>query len=170
MFGNYRSNKDSEVQRLEDQISRMRDDQDRERQRERDKREERIRQRRQEHEEAQLHADTFEDGFNKGLPRARHEAIGERQLNEKMKADPEFAEYAADNFFEKWVAQLGRGQQIYNEETQVANVEIERLQAEVERVRESIRAKAAIRIEAEGGDQGLVEALRENNPDYLTNW
>lgn len=148
----------------------LRDEQRRQRERESQGQIEARKQREEERREAMCYADDWPDGFYKGISRARQEAREENALNKELIADPQFADMVTDNWFEKWVAQLESGQKIYIEEVAAAQAEIERLESAIEEVKANARLKAAARIESSGGDRELAEALRSNNPNYLTNW
>lgn len=166
----YRDPKEREIEYYLNQLADLQDRQRREQEEAYQRREAERQQRRQEWQERQLYADDWNDGFAKGLPRARNEARAEAVDNEKAKNDPAWADYKTYDFFAQWVADLERGQIVYNEEANAAQTEIERLEAEIEKVRQSILSKTADRLEAEDRDSELIQALREDNPNYLTNW
>lgn len=170
-MGFYRQTPEQErIEYLENKIEDMRSEQERARHEAYERENERREARRREFEEAQLYANDWSDGFSKGLGRARAEARAEAADNERMKDDPNMADIPPFYFFRDWVVQLERGRAIFEEESQAAQRKIERLEALIAKVHESVRLKTADRLEAEDGDESLVEALREDNPTYLTNW
>lgn len=158
------------LQYLEDQLEDERNRREQEQREAYEREKARREERRHEMEEAYRFPDNWNDGFSRGIGLAKNEARAEAADNEKIGTDPNWTDYKPTDFFARWVVQLERGQAVYNEEAQAAQIEIERLEAEIEKVRQSVLENTAKRLEAEDSDSSLIQALRENNPSYLTNW
>lgn len=166
---------DAQVSYLQDRVDQLEDERrradDAERQRLLDQRAERHEQWR----ENQCRADTWEEAFRKGVSRAVDEARSEASLTARIKADSNPEEFAylltGEPFFEGWAEAMRRAEVLYTEEMAAAQAEVEKLQAQIETVKLGAQGKAASRLEAERPDNGgIAQALRENQPEFLTNW
>lgn len=123
-------------------------------------REEKRREERRAWQDAQLHANDWYDAFDKGIRRYRQEAVEEKQAEEAYPEDPHFTH---DQFFQNMVNQAEFAQQAYQEAMTEARVKI----AEIEK---QARESAAAKVDGQFPGSTIAEALREDNPNYLTNW
>lgn len=126
-------------------------------------REQQRKERQQEAREAMHHASTWEEAFRKGIYLYEHEAHEEQR---DVETYPELAEGGYLGF-QKTVPELHKAKAIYEEVMQEVEEQIAALrQGGLERV--------AMRVGEECDCTtmigGLVDALRENNPEWLTDW
>ena len=126
----------------------------------------RSRQRHREYQESLCHASDWPEAFSNGLTRARVEAREEARMNAEI-GRGEYAEWGdsvkPSTFFADWVREIERTQVIYGEVMREAEEKIARIRA-------AALGKVADRLAEEYGESETVQALRENNPEYLTCW
>lgn len=145
------------------------------REEERQRREERERQerKREREEEAndRLHYVTnWDDAFRNGIYLYRKEAQEEARDNatiEKLIAEDPSLDgqpgYKSYHFFQERMPQVEKAAEIYLKHKDAIE---ERIAA----LRRDLLNDVATEVEAETGNAELAEALREDNPQYLTNW
>jgi hypothetical protein len=115
---------------------------------------------RREYRESLQYADDWPDAFQKGLIRIREEVNEEEANNRELVDEPAFK---VEHFFADWEKQVLRARDIYREVMAEADQEISK-------IRENALAKVAERHAAEFGENSTAQALRENNPQFLTYW
>jgi hypothetical protein len=121
---------------------------------ERERREERQR----EYQESLCHAEDWPEAFRKGLIRMASEAAFEETYFQ------EFPDERGKGFsFANHIKEVERAEEVYDEV--MADVE-----KQIQALREGALDRIADKLEEEGCNDSLVEAFREDNPEYLTYW
>jgi hypothetical protein len=130
--------------------------------------EERRRQQKREHEESLCYADNWPDAFNKGMIRLAKEADLENRLFSTLSAADR--ERYGTPYFQGYLEEVRRTQQIYYEELKNSEPVIAELEFQIEQERLRALARVADRLQAEFPNSEGPQAFRDNNPDYLVNW
>lgn len=150
--------------RLKAELEQMRYEQERRQQQEEEDRQARRREREEMRRQEMCEARDWSDAFQKGLPRARHEAAHEAADNAAIDAGtPGWEGATRSTFFADWVREIERAQALHAEVMAEA-------EEEIRRIRETALGKVADRLAAEFGETETAQALREDNPEYLVNW
>jgi hypothetical protein len=116
----------------------------------------RAEERRREYQERLRSASDWPEAFSNGLTLIGREAADEAAWLAEFKSGVGFT-------FAKWQTEVKRAQELYGE----VMTDVERQIAEL---RAAALNQVADRLATEFGDTGTVQALRENNPEYLTDW
>lgn len=144
------------------QVEDLRAGEERRREQEEQDRERRQRQFKEQISERLASVDNWPEAFRLGIPLIVREAQFEESDNAKYGDDPE---WKTTHFFRDWLGQVQRARDIHNE-----------VMADVERQIAALRlqglASVADRLVAEFGENAneTAQALRDNRPDFLTNW
>ncbi len=113
--------------------------------------------------ESQCHANTWEEAFNKGLPRYRSEAESEKIENKRMQADPEWKDHPIYTSFQEWVPKLEAAQRIYKEK-------MKQTEERIKQIRQEALEAIAAEVDAELDFPELAQAFRDDDCEFLTNW
>jgi len=137
---------------LNDQLADIREREERRLEDERRASKERRRQQQRDYRESLCHASDWPEAFSKGLMRIEAEASTENPVD-----DP-------DMWFTRWRDEVKYAQAIYTELMAAA-------QAEIDAIHQRVLSQTADKVEARFGlIDGTAQALRNNDPEFLTNW
>lgn len=153
---------------LQDELDERRRAEDERYARERQERDARREERKQEYQESLSYAEDWQDAFSKGKIRFGYEANMEASDFATYGQEPNQPPF--DFYFTNELKAIERAEILYAEETVTAQPEIEKLEAQIEEIRQTARNKVAERLESEFPKCTAKEALRENRPDYLVAW
>lgn len=162
---------EDENRSLRNQIADLEDTLKAERQSYREEYEQRRNAFKEEWESAQMRADTWQDGFERGI--ARHQYERDCCIN-WLAADPNNEE--AKEMVEWWSARiqmLEAARDYYFEFSAEAQVEIATHEARIAELKAQVRERVAnfvdnsFRRETDGG---LPKAMRDDNPSWLVDW
>lgn len=152
---------------LQDELESLRREQSERDEREYQEQQRRREQRRQDYEDSLYDASTWEEAFRNGLVLIGREAAEEKKFNAEMangsRSDDFKADFEPINYFENWEVEVEQAQVIYREEMRMVEEQIKKLRLDA-------LVKIADKVAIIAGESDLVKALRENNPEVLTNW
>lgn len=159
-----------EYERLQQEIDDQRYEDERRREKEFRERENNREQARRDYQESLCYAEDWNDAFSKGLIKYSQEAREEQRAENQYPGEPEFE----DRFFREMVIEVERASEVYQEEMKKVEENIrlirERAEQEIAAVEQQAREKAAARLDELFPNSTTAQALRENNPNYLTDW
>jgi hypothetical protein len=158
---------EKEYKRLQDDLHWKEVREREQREQEYEERERQRRARREEEIQAQFYAETWNEAFNKALPRLRKEASEEVAFASE---DPTF-----DPWFPMQVEQHEAARQFLREEEAAIYERIVRIRERAERLvaelEQQARNKAADRVDGQFGEETIIGVnLRNNDIDAVVNW